>query len=87
MDLLIVVLIGMGIGIMVELLLPGHTASELFLAVALAVAGALAANYIGAMAGWYGTGEPTSFLSSCVGAVVILLAWGLCFRRDQHQQR
>jgi len=87
MDLLIVVLIGTGIGIMVELLRPGHTVSELLLAVALAVAGALAAHYIGALADWYSAGEPTSFLASCVGAIVILLTWGVFFRRHQHQQR
>ena len=87
MDLLTVTLIGLGIGAMVELLLPGHTVSELFLAMALGTAGSLLAHYVGAIAGWYGTGEPVSFLASCMGSVVALLMYGGVFRRGGHHQR
>jgi uncharacterized membrane protein YeaQ/YmgE (transglycosylase-associated protein family) len=40
MNLVVSILIGLAIGVMVELLLPGHTPSELVLAVLLGVAGA-----------------------------------------------
>ena len=43
---------------MVELLLPGHHASELMLAMLLGVMGALVAQYIGRVMGWYGAAEP-----------------------------
>ena len=82
MDLTVTILIGLGIGVMVELLLPGHTPSELILAMALGVAGALLARYIGEIAGWFGTEEPGSFLASTLGAIVILLLYGVLFRRS-----
>jgi uncharacterized membrane protein YeaQ/YmgE (transglycosylase-associated protein family) len=81
MDLVVVSLIGVGIGVMVELLLPGHTLAELFLAMVLGVAGALLARYVGAEVGWYGADEPASYLYSCVGAILILLIYGGLFRR------
>jgi uncharacterized membrane protein YeaQ/YmgE (transglycosylase-associated protein family) len=81
-DLVVVILIGLGIGVMVELLLPGHTASELFLAMVLGIAGSLAARYIGGLAGWFGPDEPVSFLASCVGSIVVLLVYGGLFRRN-----
>src|SRR5262245_53121624 len=54
MDLVVVILIGAGIGTMVELLLPGHHATELMLAMLLGVMGALLARYMGRIMGWYG---------------------------------
>ena len=81
MDLVVVILIGVSIGTMVELLLPGHTPGELILAMMLGVAGALLARYIGELAGWVGAGEPGSFLASIVGAIAILLLYGALFRR------
>jgi uncharacterized membrane protein YeaQ/YmgE (transglycosylase-associated protein family) len=81
MDLIVTIVIGVGIGVMVELLLPGHTPSELVLAVVLGVAGSVLARYIGELGGWYGTSEPASFIASGVGAVVVLLVYGTLFRR------
>jgi uncharacterized membrane protein YeaQ/YmgE (transglycosylase-associated protein family) len=87
MNLVVVILIGVGIGTMVELLLPGHHPSELILAVLLAVMGALVARYIGRAAGWYGSGEPAEFLVAGLGAVVVLLLYGALFRRGHRGHR
>jgi uncharacterized membrane protein YeaQ/YmgE (transglycosylase-associated protein family) len=86
MDLVVTILIGVGIGVMVELLLPGHTPSELFLAMALGVAGALVARYLGEIAGWYGTAEPESFVASGVGAILFLIIYGALFRRGYRRR-
>jgi len=81
MDLVVTILIGFGIGVMVELLLPGHTPSELVLAMAIGIAGALLARYIGAMADFYDPGEGISFVASGLGAIILLLTYGAFFRR------
>jgi len=86
MDLVVVILIGLGIGTMVELLLPGHTAGELFLAMTLGVAGALLARYVGELADWYANSEPRSFLASCLGAIGVLLIYGGFFRRGRNSR-
>lgn len=81
MDLAITMLIGLGIGTMVELLLPGHTASELVLAIFLGVAGALLTRFVGEAAGWFQPDEPGSFVAAAIGAIVVLLLYGALFRR------
>ena len=83
MNLVLVILIGVGVGTMVELLLPGHTSSELVLAMLLGAAGALLSRFIGEMSGWYGPGEPTGFVTAGFGAVVMLLVYGMFFRRGK----
>ncbi len=87
MDLAVTIVIGLGIGVMVELLLPGHTPGELFLAMVLGVAGAMLARYLGEIAGRYGTAEPASFLASVMGAIIMLLIYGGLFRRRHREHR
>ena len=87
MNLVVTILIGVGVGVMVELLFPGHTMSELILAIALGVAGAISARYIGEKAGWFGTEEPGCFLLSALGSIVVLLLYGTLFRKRKAQSR
>lgn len=87
MNLVVVILIGVGIGAMVELLLPGHHASELLLAMLLGVMGAMLAHYIGSILGWYGSGDPAAFLASGLGAVIVLMLYGAVFRRNHKGNR
>jgi len=81
MDFVVTILIGVGVGIMVELLLPGHTMSELLLAMSLGVAGALVSQFIGHLAEWFAPGEPAAFLVSGAGAILTLVMYGVFFRR------
>jgi len=81
MHLVVAILIGMAMGTMVELLLPGHHPSELLLAMLLGIAGALIARYIGWLAGWYGSDEPASYISSIFGSLLVLILYGLVFRK------
>jgi uncharacterized membrane protein YeaQ/YmgE (transglycosylase-associated protein family) len=86
MSLAVTILIGLGIGVMVELLLPGHTPSELVLAICLGTAGALLARFVGELGGWVGGEEPMCFVASALGAVIILLLYGLCFRSRRRRR-
>ncbi len=86
MNLVVSILIGLAIGVMVELLLPGHTPSELVLAILLGVAGALLARFVGERGGWFGTEEPASFVASALGAIIVLLLYGAFFRRGKHRE-
>ena len=86
MTLAIIILIGVAIGTLVELLLPGHSASELFLAMLLGTCGSLLARFAGEQTGLYGTEEPISVVASVIGAITILLLWGWLFR-GRHVRR
>jgi uncharacterized membrane protein YeaQ/YmgE (transglycosylase-associated protein family) len=83
MNLVVTILIGIAAGVMVELLLPGHTGSELVLAMLLGIAGALVARLSGYLLGWYGTDEPAGFVFSVLGAIIILLLYGAVFRKEK----
>jgi uncharacterized membrane protein YeaQ/YmgE (transglycosylase-associated protein family) len=85
MNLAIVILIGLAIGTMVELLLPGHHTSELVLAMLLGSAGALLSRYFGETFGWYGTDESVGFVAAAIGAVALLLVYGALFRRGKRR--
>ena len=81
MNLAVTILIGVGVGVMVELVLPGHTFSELLLAVCLGTAGALLARYVGEAGGWFEASAPESFVAAALGAVMVLFLYGALFRR------
>jgi uncharacterized membrane protein YeaQ/YmgE (transglycosylase-associated protein family) len=87
MNLVVTLLIGVAVGAMVELLLPGHHFSELVLAMILGAMGALLARFLGEMTGWYEAHEAPGFLGSIVGAIVALLIYGILFRRGVRSPR
>lgn len=86
MTLAITILIGIAIGALVELLLPGHTLSELVLAMLLGTAGSLLGRLFGERTGLYGTEEPMAIIASIIGAIVVLLLYGWLFRRGKMRQ-
>jgi uncharacterized membrane protein YeaQ/YmgE (transglycosylase-associated protein family) len=81
MDLVVTILVGLAVGVMVELLLPGHTFGELVLAMFLGIAGALLTRLVGTWAGFFEGDEPSAFVAAIVGAIVVLLLYGVVFRR------
>jgi uncharacterized membrane protein YeaQ/YmgE (transglycosylase-associated protein family) len=50
----------------------------------LGIAGAFVATYLGQSVGWYKAGESAGFLGGVVGAVVLLLVYGLVAGRQRH---
>jgi uncharacterized membrane protein YeaQ/YmgE (transglycosylase-associated protein family) len=87
MTLAITILIGVAVGAMVELLLPGHTPAELVLAMLLGTAGALLGRVFGERTGLYGTDEPMAIIAAVIGAIVVLGIWGVAFRRGKNIRR
>ena len=85
MDLAVTILIGVAVGAMVELLLPGHHASELVLAMLLGIAGALLARFAGGWFGWFETDQAAAFVASTAGAILMLFFYGAFFRRQKYR--
>ena len=81
MDVAVTILVGLATGVMVELLLPGHTFAELVLAMALGIAGALLARLVGLWGDFFAGDEPAAFVAALIGAIVLLLFYGVLFRR------
>jgi len=73
--------IGLIIGAVAKLLMPGRDPGGCLITILLGIAGALIAGYLGRAIGWYEPGKPTGFIASVIGAMLILLLYRLFLRR------
>lgn len=64
-------------GLLARALKPGDDKLGLFMTIVLGILGALLARFIGDALGWYSPGEPTGFIASVIGAIVLLLIYGM----------
>jgi uncharacterized membrane protein YeaQ/YmgE (transglycosylase-associated protein family) len=81
-SILWILLIGLVIGAVAKLLMPGRDPGGCIVTMLLGIAGAFVASYLGQAIGWYRPGEPAGFIGSIVGAILLLLLYRLLFRRS-----
>ena len=81
MHILITILIGLVIGIIAKLLMPGRDPGGFIITTLLGIAGAFVARFIGERMGWYGPGDAVGFIAAVGGAMLLLLIYRLLFRR------
>ena len=65
-------IIGLIVGAIAKLLMPGKDPGGFIITMLLGVAGALLATFVGRVLGWYLPGESAGFIMSVVGAVLLL---------------
>ena len=85
MHILWTILIGFVAGVIAKLLHPGRTyePSGFILTTVLGIVGAFVATYLGQAVGWYKAGESAGFVGAIVGAIIILVVWGVIAPRIQ----
>jgi uncharacterized membrane protein YeaQ/YmgE (transglycosylase-associated protein family) len=81
MEILGVILIGLAVGIIAKLLMPGDDPGGIIITILLGIAGAFLAKFIGQQLGWYGEQEAAGFLASVGGAILLLLFYRMLFGR------
>lgn len=81
MSIVVTLLIGLVVGIIAKLLMPGRDPGGLIITSLLGIAGAFVANYVGQKAGWYAPGEPAGFIAAVLGAMGLLLIYRMLFAR------
>jgi uncharacterized membrane protein YeaQ/YmgE (transglycosylase-associated protein family) len=77
MALLWTILVGFIVGVLAKFLHPGKDNMGLIMTTVLGVAGSLLAGYVGQLIGWYQAGQGAGFIGSLVGAIVILVIYGM----------
>jgi len=82
MSLIGTLLIGLIVGFVAKLLMPGKDPKGFFITMALGVAGAFVATYLGQKLGLYDAGEAAGFIGAVVGAMLLLLVYRM-IRRDR----
>jgi uncharacterized membrane protein YeaQ/YmgE (transglycosylase-associated protein family) len=80
MHILGIILIGLIVGIVAKLLMPGRDPGGFIVTTLLGIAGAFVATYLGQTLGWYRADQAAGFIGSVVGAILLLLVYHL-FRR------
>lgn len=81
MSIIWTILIGFIVGLVARAILPGTQKLGFILTTVLGIVGALLVTYVGQAMGWYTAGEGAGFIASVLGAIVLLLLYGLIARK------
>jgi len=75
MGILVTLLIGLIIGAVAKLLVPGRDPGGWIITILLGIAGSLVGTWLGRMLGIYAAGESAGWIASIIGAVLLLLLY------------
>jgi uncharacterized membrane protein YeaQ/YmgE (transglycosylase-associated protein family) len=73
-------IIGLIIGALAKLIMPGSDPGGIIVTMLLGIAGSLLAGWLGRAVGWYREGQSAGFIMSVVGAIVLLIIYRLARR-------
>lgn len=83
MGIIWTIIIGFLAGIVAKFFAPGpNEPSGFILTTILGIIGAVVATYLGQALGWYSPGEGAGFIGAVVGAIILLVIWGMVSRRS-----
>lgn len=77
MDTLWTILIGLFIGVIAKLLMPGRDPGGCIITMLLGIVGSYVATFLGRKMGYYSAGQAGGFIASVVGAMLVLLLYRL----------
>ncbi len=77
LSLLGTLIVGLIVGLIARALKPGDDKLGIVMTSLLGVAGSFLASYVGVAMGWYQQGQPAGWIASVVGAIVLLVIYGL----------
>jgi uncharacterized membrane protein YeaQ/YmgE (transglycosylase-associated protein family) len=69
--------IGLIVGAIAKLIMPGKDPGGIIVTMLIGVAGALLAGFLGRSLGWYIPGDSPSIIASIIGAMLLLLLYRL----------
>ena len=72
MEIIGTLIVGLVIGVIAKLLMPGKDPGGCIITILLGIAGAFVATYLGKILGTYEPGEAAGFIGAIIGAVIIL---------------
>lgn len=82
MGIIWTIFIGFVAGVIAKLIMPGdNEPSGFILTTLLGVVGAFVASFLGQRMGWYGQGEGVGLIGAAVGALIVLLVFGMLRKR------
>ena len=82
MHYLWVAIIGLVVGALAKLIMPGRDPGGIIVTMLLGIAGSFIGTLIGRALGLYQSGEAAGFIMSLIGAIVLLVLYRLLFKRS-----
>ena len=81
MVLVWIILIGLLVGIVAKLVMPGDDPGGIVVTAGIGIAGAIVATYLGQFFGFYHSGEVAGFVGAVIGSILLLAG----FRAAAHR--
>jgi uncharacterized membrane protein YeaQ/YmgE (transglycosylase-associated protein family) len=78
--ILVMIVLGLIIGVVAKLVMPGEDPGGIIVTILLGIAGALVGGFLGRAIGLYQEGQPAGFVMSVLGALVLLFGYRLLTR-------
>ena len=75
-------IIGLIVGAVAKLIMPGRQPGGIFITMLLGIAGSLVAGLFGRLLGLYGPGQRAGFIMSTLGAILLLALYRMITRRQ-----
>ncbi|HTO19898.1 MULTISPECIES: GlsB/YeaQ/YmgE family stress response membrane protein [Pseudomonas] len=75
------IIIGLIVGLIARFLKPGDDSMGWIMTILLGIGGALLATYGGQAVGFYDAGEPAGFIGAVIGAIILLVIYGMVTRK------
>jgi uncharacterized membrane protein YeaQ/YmgE (transglycosylase-associated protein family) len=85
MGIIWTIIIGFIAGVIAKFIMPGdNEPSGFVLTTILGIVGAIVATYLGQAIGWYRADQGAGLIGAVVGAIVVLVIWGLIAGRRRN---
>lgn len=81
MSIIAAIIIGLIVGAIAKLLMPGKDPGGWIVTILLGLVGSFIGTYAGQALGLYNEGEPAGFIGSIIGAMLVLFIYRLATRR------
>lgn len=81
MEFLWMLIIGLVVGAIAKLLMPGRDPGGFIITILIGIAGSFIAGFIGRSLGWYEQNQGAGFIASVLGAMVLLFIYRLAVGR------
>ncbi len=72
MHILVTIIIGLIVGALAKLIMPGKDPGGVIITILLGIAGSFIAGVLGHALGWYKVGDGPGIIASIIGAVILL---------------
>ncbi|CAG2154595.1 GlsB/YeaQ/YmgE family stress response membrane protein [Cupriavidus numazuensis] len=75
------VFVGLIVGLIARAIKPGDDKMGWIMTILLGVLGSVVAGFVGRSMGWYQPGQPAGWIASVLGAIVLLVLYGMVRRK------